>query len=92
MLSPGRQFPIWIFMDVSISLNGVITAERSLEQAARKISTDNVAFHEDSDTFELTDFAAELIAVDQAKIAAKANLKVISKQTDLQQEALNLFA
>jgi hypothetical protein len=79
-------------MDTSISLNGVHAAERSLEQTARKIATANIPSAESADTFELTDFAAELIALNQAKTAEKANLKVISMQTDLEREALNLFA
>jgi hypothetical protein len=84
-------------MDISISLDGVLTAERNLEQAARKIAASNIpslstSFSKSSDLFELTDFAAELIAADQAKIAAKANLRVISMQTDLEQQILNLFA
>jgi len=79
-------------MDCSISLNGVYTAERNLEEAARRIATANTASPKSADTFELTDFAAELIAVDQARTAEKANLQAISMQMDLEHEALNLFA
>ena len=79
-------------MDTSVSLNGVHTAERNLEQAARKIAMANTPSPGSADTFALTDIAAELIAVEQAKMAQKANLRVISMQTDLEHEALNLFA
>jgi hypothetical protein len=79
-------------MDISVSLNGVQTAEQNLERAARKIATANAPSSGPADIFELTDFAAELIAADRAKISAKANLRVISMETDLEREALNLFA
>jgi len=38
------------------------------------------------------DYAAELINVRQAKIAATANLKVLSSQFKLERETLDLFA
>jgi hypothetical protein len=79
-------------MDSSISLSGIHAAELHLEQAARKIMTASTPFSESGDTFELTDFAAELIAADQAKLAVKANLRVLSMQADLEHEAVNLFA
>ena len=84
-------------MDISISLNGVQTAERNLDQAAGKIAmsntpSSNTPSSKSADVFELTDFAAALIAADQAKIAAEANLRVVSAQTDLEQKVLNLFA
>jgi hypothetical protein len=69
-------------MDYSISLNGIFAAQRSLEQSARRIATPQPA----------TDYAAELIAVDQAKIAEKANLQVLSVETDLQGTLLDIFA
>ena len=79
-------------MDISISLNGVQTAEWNLEQAARKIALANTPSPGSADVFELTDFAAELIAADRAKITAEANLRVISMEMDLESHALNLFA
>ena len=79
-------------MDISISLNGVQAAERNLEQAARKIAMANTPFPGSADVFELTDFAAELIAADRAKITAQANLRVISMEMELEHEILNLFA
>jgi hypothetical protein len=79
-------------MDFSISLNGVQTAEQNFNQAAQKIAAANLPSSESPDRFELTDFAAELIAADQAKFAVEANLRVISTQTELEHETLNLFA
>jgi hypothetical protein len=78
-------------MDISISLNGYHTAERNLEQAARKIASANTPFPESADTLALTDLAAELIAAEQAKTAGIANLRVIFVQTDVEHEALDLF-
>lgn len=69
-------------MDYSISLNGIHSAQWRLEQAARRISTPEPA----------TDYAAEFVAVDQAKIAAKANLKVLSIEADLDTAILDIFA
>ena len=79
-------------MDISVSLNVVQTAEWNLEQAARKIALANTPSPVSADVFELTDFAAELIAADRAKITAEANLRVISMEMDLESHALNLFA
>jgi hypothetical protein len=79
-------------MDSSISLNGIHAAERHLEQAARTIAAANTPFPESADTFELTDFASELISVEQSKLAEKANLRALSMQTDLEHETVNLFA
>jgi hypothetical protein len=78
-------------MDISISLNGFQAAERNLDQAARKIATPNAPSRGSADVLELTDYAAELIAADRAKISAKANLEVISTEMNLQHEALDLF-
>jgi hypothetical protein len=79
-------------MDSSISLNGIHAAERQLEQAARKITAASTPLPESADAFELTDFASELIAAQQARLAAKANLRVLCVQTDLEHETVNLFA
>ncbi len=78
-------------MDISISLQGVQTAEQSLNQAAQTIAAANLPSAGSADIFELTDFAAELIKADEATIAAKANLRVISMQTELGREILDLF-
>ena len=80
-------------MDYSISLNGIFAAERNFERAAGRIASANVPVsNAASDSISLTDFAAELLAVDQAKTAVQANLQVISKQDELEREALDLFA
>jgi hypothetical protein len=68
-------------MDYSISLNGILAAQRCLAQSARRIATPQPA----------TDYAAEFIAVDQAKIAEKANLRVLSAGNDLEVSLLDLF-
>ena len=69
-------------MDYSISLNGIFAAQRSLEQAAQRIATPSPT----------TDYAAESINIDQAKIAEKANLRVISVQQELEGSILDIFA
>jgi hypothetical protein len=69
-------------MDYSISLNGIFTAQRSMEQAARRIAAPQAA----------TDLAEELVAVGQAKIAEKANLRVMSVERNLEGALLDLFA
>jgi hypothetical protein len=79
-------------MDCSISMNGMHAAERQLEQAARKITAASTPSPESADAFELTDFASELIAAEQAKLAAKANLRVLSVQADLEHATVNVFA
>ena len=66
--------------DYSISLNGIFAAERNLLQSARRIAAS-----------ELPD-PAEIVAIDEAKTAVKANLQVISAQQELDREALDLFA
>ena len=45
-----------------------------------------------SSPFSPVDYASELINVQQAAIAAKANLKVLSSQFKLERETLDLFA
>ena len=69
-------------MDYSISLNGVMAAQRCLEHAARRIAA----------PIPLADVAADLIAADQAEVAVKANLRVISVEREIEGEILNLFA
>jgi hypothetical protein len=66
--------------DYSISLNGMFAAERNLLQSARRIASSNMPD------------PADVVAVDQAKIAAKANLHVISTQQEIDRETLDLFA
>ena len=69
-------------MDYSISLNGLYSSYRSLEQAARRIAAPDPG----------TDFAAELLAADQSKIAAQANLRVMSVERGLEDSILDIFA
>lgn len=77
----------------AISMNGIHEAEWRLEQAARKIASSNLpASGESFDHVTLTDFAAELLAVQSAENSVKANLKVISTQQELEHEVLDLFA
>ena len=63
--------------DYSISLNGIFSAERNLLKSARRIAAAD---------------PADIIAIDQAKTAVKANLQVISTQQELDREVLDLFA
>jgi hypothetical protein len=80
-------------VDYSIPLIGIQRAERSLEQAAVRITTANLPFPDlSADSLSLSDFAAELIAVDQAKTAMKANFQVISTHGEILREVLDLFA
>lgn len=77
----------------AISLNGLQAAERSLQQAAHNIATANLqASGDPGDYLTLSDFAAELIAVDMAKTDYEANLKVIAARRETEQEALDLYA
>jgi len=69
-------------MDYSISLSGISTAERSLDQSARRIAAAKPT----------TDYAAEAVNIDRASIAEKANLRVISIQQELDGSILDLFA
>ena len=66
--------------DYSISLNGIFAAERNLLQSARRIAA-----------ADLPD-PAEIVAIDEAKTAMKANLQVISTHQELDREVLDLFA
>jgi len=78
--------------DYSISLNGVLAAERNLEQAARRIATVNLPATDNSDDWlSLSDLAADLLAVDLAKTAEKANLRVLFRLRELDREVFNLL-
>ena len=57
--------------DYSISLNGIFAAERNFMQASRRIAAENQPD------------PVEAVAIDQAKIAVKTNLQVISTQGQL---------
>ena len=80
-------------VDLSIPLNGVLAGERNLEQAAGRIAGAHLPESDaPADMLSLTDFAAELIAVDQAKTAIKANLEVISTHQEITRDILDIFA
>jgi hypothetical protein len=82
-----------MFVDYSIPLNGILAAERNIEQSAHRIAAANLPLDGTAeDSLTLTDFAAELIAVERNKIAVKANLQVIETQQDIERECLDLFA
>ncbi len=79
--------------DYGISLNGIFVAEHSLNQAAQRIASASLtAPGESPDTVSISDFAAELLAINRAKTTVKANLKVISTRQDLDRKAFDLFA
>ena len=65
--------------DYAISLNGIFAAERNLMQSARRIAA-----------ADLPD-PADVVAISQAKVEVKANLKAISMQQELDREVLDLF-
>jgi len=69
-------------MDCAISLNGILTAQRTLEQSARRIAMSPTT----------TDLAADMVSIQQAKISEEANLGVISVEQDLGTTLLDLFA
>ncbi len=92
--------------DCSVSLQGILNAERNFEQAARRIASGVVPIQEANagdgknksfslddfpDSLSLSDFAAELLALHQAKIAFKSNLQAIFIQQELNHEVLDLF-
>jgi hypothetical protein len=94
-----------MFCDYSVPLQGLQSAEGRLFSAAREIASPpggRIAgeivdgptpdFAESLTLSGGVDFSAALIAVDQAKLAAEANLRVISMQRELECSMLDLFA
>ena len=80
-------------VEYSISLNGVLSAERDLNQAAhRTASADMPSADSCEDCVTISDLAAEILAANRAETAAEANLRVISTQQELDRQSLNLFA
>ncbi len=80
-------------VDYSISLNGILNADRNLNQTAHRIASANLpSANSCEDRVTLSDFAMELLSADQAKNAGEANLQVISMRQELDREALDLFA
>jgi hypothetical protein len=83
--------------DYSISLEGVRTAENRINQAAGKISRFGARIQSGGydksvkPVEDTVDIAGAMVEVKQAKIAAEANLKVLSLQMDLEEETLDLF-
>jgi hypothetical protein len=58
----------------------MVAAERNLLQSARRIATVGPPD------------PADVVAIDQAKYQAKANIQVISTQQEIDREVLDLFA
>jgi hypothetical protein len=81
--------------DYSVPTQGVRNAESLLESAAQKIAAppQQVLSGDSGDRLSLSDnYLTALITVDQAKFAAKANLRVISTEQELDHTTLDLFA
>jgi len=88
---------------LSISLQGLQSAELRFERAARNIAGGHSPASEsgvaDDDSFQLStpqdkpvDYVRELLAVIESKTAAKANLKVMAMQRELDKSTLDLMA
>ncbi len=94
--------------DYSSSIEGMGAAWRSLERAAHRIAAGSVSARReptpgavrdplqggvspDSDTLKI-DIAKELLDVDQARIAIKANTRVVSIESELDHEILDILA
>ncbi len=69
-------------MDYSISLNGITSAYRSMQQAASRLATPDAA----------RDLTADVVAVRQAEVAGRANLRMISAEQKLEDAILDIFA
>jgi hypothetical protein len=69
-------------MDYAISLNGVMAAQRTIDQSARRVATPQAT----------TDYADEAVKIKQSELSAKANYRMISAEMDLDHTLLNLFA
>lgn len=82
-----------------ISMEGIRTAQRSLSDAAQKIANVNSSATQkeqrtDQDDVTLSggmDLAAALLQVRQAKIAAKANMNLLSTDHELEQTAMDMI-
>jgi len=77
---------------MEISLNGIINSERSFDQAARQVGTVSTPSPQSADSFSLSDDAKAMVSMEQAKLSLQANLRVVSVESNLEQDALNLFA
>ncbi len=69
-------------MDYAISLNGVMAAQRTMEQAARRVATPQAT----------TDYAGEMVNIKESELVGKANYRVISVERDVEHSLLDLFA
>ncbi len=79
-------------MDYTISLNGILNAERNLNQAAHRIASANLPSVDScGDRVTLSDFAVELLSADQAQTTAEANLRALSMQQSLDHQSIDLF-
>jgi hypothetical protein len=88
-------------IDFSVPIEGLRVAENSLSDAAHKISAigqsaqsqTGQAQNTDSVSWSMNvDFEAALVQADQAKVAAQANLNIISTQRELGKATLDIFA
>jgi hypothetical protein len=76
----------------AVSLNGIRDAERSLDEASRRIAKTGPRSSEISANSEAeSDIAMNLIDAKRAEITAKANMRALSMQDELEKDALNLF-
>jgi hypothetical protein len=80
--------------DYSISYEGIRAAGRSLSEAAHKIASINKSGKTQNEQAKSrdVDFAAALLQANRAKIAAKANLNLLSKQEELEHKILDILA
>jgi hypothetical protein len=85
--------------DFAVSMEGIRTAQRSLSDAAQKIANVNSSATQkeqgtDQDDVTLSggiDLAAALLQARQAKIAAKANMNLLSTEHELEQTAIDMI-
>jgi hypothetical protein len=92
-------------IDYAVPMEGLRNAERSLSEAAYKIAAVGQSeigqneqpqkeqpLNEDTVSWSMkVDFETALLQADQAKIAAQANMKVISTQHGLDNKILDIF-
>jgi|WetSurMetagenome_2_1015567.scaffolds.fasta_scaffold30449_2 hypothetical protein len=81
-------------INLSIPLNGISAATQKLNQASHRIATMTLPSSDDlpGKSVSLSDVAADMVQINQAKFMVEANLKVISTQQELDRDAINLFA
>jgi|WetSurMetagenome_2_1015567.scaffolds.fasta_scaffold616626_2 hypothetical protein len=79
--------------DYLISFEGLRIAGRNLSDAARKIASINKTEKTKDEQSESgdVDLAAALLEADRAKIAAKANLKILDAERELNHKTLDIF-